>query len=72
MKAFLGFVDLTNTAPLLKIEAGFRVILLCGPRLQLGRPYYESVLLFMMYTNSFYELLLCNHFPAMLLLWQIV
>ena len=30
-----------------KIEAGFRVIVLCGPRLLLSRSYYEPLLWFM-------------------------
>ena len=44
-------LSLTNTAPSLsgKIEAGFWVILLCGPRLLFGHPYYEPLLCFMIY-----------------------
>jgi len=42
----MGLVILTNTASSLsgKIEAGFWVILLHGPHLLLGCPYYEPIL----------------------------
>ena len=45
---------LTNTAPSSsgKIEAGFRVILLCGPCLLLRHPYYEPLLWFMMNSHN--------------------
>jgi len=33
-----------------KIEAGFRVILLCGPHLFLHRPYYEPLLWLMIWS----------------------
>jgi len=44
---------LTNTIPVSfkKIEAGFRVILLHGPHLLLGRPNYEPLLWFMIIFN---------------------
>ena len=45
----LSFTHLTNTVSSLsgKIEAGFQVILLDGPCLLLGGPYYEPLLWFM-------------------------
>jgi len=35
------------------VEAGFQVILLCGPCLLLGCPYYEPLLWFMIQFNNF-------------------
>jgi len=35
-----------------KIEAGFWIILLCGPRLLLGCPYYEPLLGFMIHSSK--------------------
>jgi len=46
LKAGLGLVLLTPSS-FGKIEAGFWVILLHGPCLLLGRPYYETLLGFM-------------------------
>ena len=49
MKACLGLVLPNQYHPsVIKIEAGFQVILFCGPCLLLGRPYYEPLLWFMM------------------------
>ena len=50
LKACLGLVLPKQYCPLAssgKIEAGFRLILFRGPRLLLGRPYYEPLLWFM-------------------------
>ena len=61
MKAFRvdlkACLVLTNTAPSSsgKIEAGFWVILLCGPRLLLCRPYYEPLLWFMICKGQNYN-----------------
>jgi len=52
LESISGQSDLTKTTPLSfgKIEGSFWVILLCGPRLLLGRPYYEPLLWFMIMT----------------------
>ena len=49
LKACLGLVVPNQYYPIVvwEIEVGFRVILLCGPRLLLCRPYYEPLLWFM-------------------------
>ena len=47
LKACLGLVIPDQYYPIVKIEVGFRVILLRGPRLLLCRPYYEPLLWFM-------------------------
>ena len=49
-----AWLYLTNTTPSSsgKIEVGFRVILLRGPRLLLCRPYYEPLLWFMIYVQN--------------------
>ena len=59
LKACLG---LTNTAPLLsgKIKAGFQMILLCGPRVLLGCPYYEPLLQFMIHVLVYKKLGIFN------------
>jgi len=57
-KVCLGLVIPNQYCPIVaaKIEAGFRVILLRGPRLLFGRPYYKPLLWFMIRATNLLDL----------------